>query len=65
MYIKKSRVIASIIAVVLLTAVLTTLALNPFGIENTGKFTIKESDKGKNKGIKTKDISKENVAKHT
>ena len=38
MYIKKSRVIASVIAIVILTAVLTTLVLNPFGIENTDKF---------------------------
>ena len=38
MYIKKSKVILSIIAIVVLTAVLTTFALNPFGIANTGKF---------------------------
>ncbi len=38
MYIKKSRVIVSVIAIVILTAVLTTLILNPFGIDNTDKF---------------------------
>lgn len=38
MYIKKSKVILSIVAIVVLTAVLTTFALNPFGIANTGKF---------------------------
>ncbi len=38
MYIKKSRVIVSVIVIVILTAVLTTLVLNPFGIENTDKF---------------------------
>lgn len=38
MYIKKSRIVFAVTAIVLLTVVLTTFALNPFGLENTDKF---------------------------
>lgn len=38
MYIKKSRIVISIIAIVLVTAVATTVIINPFGIKNIDDF---------------------------
>ncbi len=38
MYIKKSRIIIGVIAIVLLSAIITSHILNPFGFENYSKF---------------------------